>query len=126
MYDTIIRNGTIIDGTGADRYVADIALKDGRVAAIGEINEQSKNEIDAKGKLVTPGWVDVHTHYDGQATWDPLLAPSSWHGVTTVVMGNCGVGFAPVKEKDRSFLIELMEGVEDIPGAALSEGINWQ
>ena len=126
MYDTIIRNGTIIDGTGADRYVADIALKDGRVAVIGEINEQSKNEIDAKGKLVTPGWVDVHTHYDGQATWDPLLAPSSWHGVTTVVMGNCGVGFAPVKEKDRSFLIELMEGVEDIPGAALSEGINWQ
>ena len=89
MYDTIIRNGTIIDGTGADRYVADIALKDGRVAAIGEINEQSDNEIDAKGKLVTPGWVDVHTHYDGQATWDPVLAPSSWHGVTTVVMGNC-------------------------------------
>ena len=97
MYDTIIRNGTIIDGTGADRYVADIALKDGRVAAIGEVNEQSHNEIDAKGKLVTPGWVDVHTHYDGQATWDPVLAPSSWHGVTTVVMGNCGVGFAPVK-----------------------------
>ena len=126
MYDTIIRNGTIIDGTGADRYVADIALKDGLVAAIGEINEQSDNEIDAKGKLVTPGWVDVHTHYDGQATWDPVLAPSSWHGVTTVVMGNCGVGFAPVKPKDRDFLIELMEGVEDIPGAALSEGIDWQ
>ena len=124
MYDTIIRNGTIIDGTGADRYVADIALKDGRVAAIGEINEQSDNEIDAKGKLVTPGWVDVHTHDDGQATWDPVLAPSSWHGVTTVVMG--GVGFAPVKPKDRDFLIELMEGVEDIPGAALSEGIDWQ
>ena len=124
MYDTIIRNGTIIDGTGADRYVADIALKDGRVAAIGEINEQSDNEIDANGKLVTPGWVDVHTHYDGQATWDPVLAPSSWHGVTTVVMGNCGVGFAPVKPKDRDFLIELMEGVEDIPGAALSEGID--
>ena len=86
MYDTIIRNGTIIDGTGADRYVADIALKDGRVAAIGEINEQSDNEIDANGKLVTPGWVDVHTHYDGQATWDPVLAPSSWHGVTTCLL----------------------------------------
>ncbi len=126
MYDTIIRNGTIIDGTGEARYVADIAIKDGQVASIGEISETAANEIDATGKLVTPGWVDVHTHYDGQATWDPLLAPSSWHGVTTVVMGNCGVGFAPVKPQDRDFLIELMEGVEDIPGAALSEGIDWQ
>ncbi len=128
MYDTIIRNGTIIDGTGADRYVADIALKDGKIAKIGKVkvNGTASHEIDAKGKLVTPGWVDIHTHYDGQATWDPLLAPSSWHGVTTVVMGNCGVGFAPVKPEDRDFLIELMEGVEDIPGAALSEGIDWQ
>ena len=125
MYDIIIRNGTIIDGTGKDRYCADIAIKDGKIAKIGEILDTSIKEIDAKGKLVTPGWVDVHTHYDGQATWDPILAPSSWHGVTTVVMGNCGVGFAPVKEKDRDFLIELMEGVEDIPGAALSEGIDW-
>ena len=126
MYDSIIRNGTIIDGTGDDRFVADVAIKDGKIAKIGQITETATNEIDAKGKLVTPGWVDIHTHYDGQATWDPLLAPSSWHGVTTVVMGNCGVGFAPVKPEDRNFLIELMEGVEDIPGAALSEGIDWQ
>ena len=126
MYDSIIRNGTIIDGTGDDRFVADIAINDGKIAKIGQITETATNEIDAKGKLVTPGWVDIHTHYDGQATWDPLLAPSSWHGVTTVVMGNCGVGFAPVKPEDRNFLIELMEGVEDIPGAALSEGIDWQ
>lgn len=126
MYDSIVRNGTIIDGTGNARFVADIAIKDGKIAKIGQITDPATNEIDAKGKLVTPGWVDIHTHYDGQATWDPLLAPSSWHGVTTVVMGNCGVGFAPVKPDDRNFLIELMEGVEDIPGAALSEGIDWQ
>ena len=126
MYDSIIRNGTIIDGTGNDRFVADIAIKDGKIAKIGQITDSATLEIDAKGKLVTPGWVDIHTHYDGQATWDPLLAPSSWHGVTTVVMGNCGVGFAPVNPEDRNFLIELMEGVEDIPGAALSEGIDWQ
>ena len=126
MYDSIVRNGAIIDGTGNDRFVADIAIKDGKIAKIGQITDPATNEIDAKGKLVTPGWVDIHTHYDGQATWDPLLAPSSWHGVTTVVMGNCGVGFAPVKPDDRNFLIELMEGVEDIPGAALSEGIDWQ
>ena len=126
MYDLIIRNGTVIDGTGADRKVADIAIANGWIVKVGEVLERSDSEIDAKGKLVTPGWVDIHTHYDGQATWDPILAPSSWHGVTTVVMGNCGVGFAPVKPNDRDFLIELMEGVEDIPGAALSEGINWQ
>ena len=126
MYDLIIRNGTVIDGTGADRKVADIAISGGKIMKVGEVLEPANNEIDAKGKLVTPGWVDIHTHYDGQATWDPILAPSSWHGVTTVVMGNCGVGFAPVKLEDRDFLIELMEGVEDIPGAALSEGINWQ
>tara|TARA_Y100000589_G_scaffold88831_1_gene83192 strand:+ start:4532 stop:6256 length:1725 start_codon:yes stop_codon:yes gene_type:complete len=125
MHDIIIRNGTIIDGTGEERFSADIAIKDGKISKIGEILDTCVREIDATGKLVTPGWVDVHTHYDGQATWDPILAPSSWHGVTTVVMGNCGVGFAPVKEKDRDFLIELMEGVEDIPGAALSEGIDW-
>ena len=120
MFEMIIRNGTIIDGTGRDRYVADIGINDGKIVKIGEIKESSDNIIDAENKLVTPGWVDVHTHYDGQATWDPILAPSSWHGVTTVVMGNCGVGFAPVKPKDREFIIELMEGVEDIPGAALS------
>jgi N-acyl-D-amino-acid deacylase len=126
MHDLIIRGGTLIDGTGGKRFVADVAVKDGRIAEVGHISEPAGNEIDATGKLVTPGWVDIHTHYDGQATWDPLLAPSSWHGVTTVVMGNCGVGFAPVKPQDREFLIQLMEGVEDIPGAALSEGINWE
>ena len=125
MYDLIIRNGTIIDGSGDARFVADVAVQDGRIKKVGKIEETGLREIDATGKLVTPGWVDIHTHYDGQATWDPVLAPSSWHGVTTVVMGNCGVGFAPVKPQDRNFLIELMEGVEDIPGAALSEGIDW-
>ncbi|MBO6655277.1 MAG: amidohydrolase family protein [Pseudomonadales bacterium] len=126
MYDLIIRNGTVIDGTGNHRFTADIAISEGRIAKVGEVHETAAREIDAAGKLVTPGWVDIHTHYDGQATWDPVLAPSSWHGVTTVVMGNCGVGFAPVKPGDQDFLIELMEGVEDIPGAALSEGIDWQ
>ena len=126
MYDVVIRKGTIIDGSGDARFVADIAVSDGKIVKVGEVQESGQREIDAAGLLVTPGWVDVHTHYDGQATWDPVLAPSSWHGVTTVVMGNCGVGFAPVKPEDRAFLIELMEGVEDIPGAALSEGIDWQ
>lgn len=126
MYDLIIRGGTVIDGSGDARFTADIAINDGKIVRIGDIAEPAKDEIDAAGKLVTPGWVDIHTHYDGQATWDPLLAPSCWHGVTTVVMGNCGVGFAPVKPEDRTFLIELMEGVEDIPGAALAEGIDWQ
>ena len=128
-FDLIVRNGTLIDGTGETRKQADIAVLNGKIAKIancGELDASATREIDAHNKLVTPGWVDIHTHYDGQATWDPLLAPSSWHGVTTVVMGNCGVGFAPVKPQDREFLIELMEGVEDIPGAALSEGINWQ
>ncbi len=125
MYDLIVRNGTVIDGTGKERFQADIGVKDGRIVRIGNIEETADKEINASGKLVTPGWVDIHTHYDGQATWDPILAPSSWHGVTTVVMGNCGVGFAPVKPEHHDFLIELMEGVEDIPGAALSEGIEW-
>ena len=93
MHDLIIRNGTIIDGSGESRFTGDIAIDDGKITAVGEVNDPAKQEIDASGKLVTPGWVDIHTHYDGQATWDPLMAPSSWHGVTTVVMGNCGVGF---------------------------------
>ncbi len=125
MHDLIIRNGTIVDGSGAPRYVGDIAIDGDKIVATGQIEGSASNEIDASGLLVTPGWVDVHTHYDGQATWDPILAPSSWHGVTTVVMGNCGVGFAPVKPGDEQYLIELMEGVEDIPGAALAEGIDW-
>ena len=126
MYDLIIRNGTIIDGSGESRFVGDIAITDEKITAVGRVDGSAKEEIDASGMLVTPGWVDVHTHYDGQATWDPILAPSSWHGVTTVVMGNCGVGFAPVRPGDENYLIELMEGVEDIPGAALAEGIDWQ
>ncbi len=126
MHDLIIRNGTVVDGSGNARVAADIAIDGDRITAIGKITGDAKRTIDARGCLVTPGWVDVHTHYDGQATWDPILAPSSWHGVTTVVMGNCGVGFAPVRPGQESFLIELMEGVEDIPGAALAEGIDWR
>jgi N-acyl-D-aspartate/D-glutamate deacylase len=126
VHDLIIRNGTVVDGSGNARIAADIAIDGDRITAIGRIDGEAKRTIDAKGCLVTPGWVDVHTHYDGQATWDPILAPSSWHGVTTVVMGNCGVGFAPVRPGKEGFLIELMEGVEDIPGAALAEGIDWR
>jgi N-acyl-D-amino-acid deacylase len=125
VYDLIIRNGTIVDGTGAPGYIGDIAIQGDRIVAVGVVTGSAKRELDAIGQIVTPGWVDIHTHYDGQATWDPLLAPSSWHGVTTAIMGNCGVGFAPVRPTDHPFLIELMEGVEDIPGAALAEGIKW-
>ncbi|MCX7064280.1 MAG: D-aminoacylase [Proteobacteria bacterium] len=126
MHDLIIRGGTVIDGSGNQRVSADIAIDGDRITAVGRIDAAARRTIDAAGCLVTPGWVDVHTHYDGQATWDPILAPSSWHGVTTVVMGNCGVGFAPVRPGQEKFLIELMEGVEDIPGAALAEGIDWR
>src|SRR5437868_3553260 len=124
-FDLVVRGGTLADGTGAALHEADIAVKDGKIAAIGKVSGKAAEEIDAKGLLVTPGFVDIHTHYDGQATWDSRLQPSSWHGVTTAVMGNCGVGFAPVKIEDRQRLIELMEGVEDIPGAALDEGLSW-
>ena len=124
-FDLVIRNGNVADGLGGPTVVADVAVKDGKIAAVGKVAGKGHDEIDARGKLVTPGFVDIHTHYDGQATWDPRLNPSSWHGVTTVVMGNCGVGFAPVRVKDRDRLIELMEGVEDIPGAALHEGLKW-
>ena len=126
MHDLLIRNGMIIDGTGAPSFEGNIAIEGNRIVGVGKNTGQARREIDAKGMLVTPGWVDIHTHYDGQVSWDPLLAPSSWHGVTTAVMGNCGVGFAPVKPDKRQFLIELMEGVEDIPGSALAEGIDWQ
>ena len=125
QFDLVIRNGTLADGTGADMREADIGVRGGRIAAVGKVTGGGREEIDARGRLVTPGFVDIHTHYDGQATWDSHLAPSSWHGVTTVVMGNCGVGFAPVHACDHGKLIELMEGVEDIPGAALHEGLDW-
>ncbi|MDQ1396867.1 MAG: N-acyl-D-amino-acid deacylase, partial [Acidimicrobiaceae bacterium] len=126
MHDLIVRGATIVDGTGGPLQSGDVAVDGGRVAAIGDVDGPAKRELDGDGLLLLPGWVDIHTHYDGQATWDPELTPSSWHGVTTVVMGNCGVGFAPVRPGAEAFLIELMEGVEDIPGSALHEGMNWQ
>ena len=126
MHDLVIRRGTIVDGTGRGRYEGDVAVDDGVIAAVGEVPSRGRREIDAGDLVVAPGWVDVHTHYDGQVTWDPELTPSSWHGVTTLVMGNCGVGFAPVRPGQEDFLIELMEGVEDIPGTALHEGIEWR
>src|SRR3546814_6589327 len=125
MDDLVIRGGTVVDGSGGTPFVADVAIDGERIVAVGESLGAGAKEIDAGGKIVTPGFVDVHTHYDGQATWDAEMAPSSWHGVTTVVMGNCGVGFAPAKPDRHDWLISLMEGVEDIPGTALAEGMSW-
>jgi len=125
-FDLIIRNGTLVDGTGNKSQIADIAVKDGLIAAIGDFSGKSNQEIDASNLVVTPGFVDIHTHYDGQAIWDSQLKPSSIHGVTTVVMGNCGVGFAPCKPEDRIKLVELMEGVEDIPAPVMHEGLDWK
>ena len=126
-YDLVIRNGRIVDGTGAAAFTGDVAVQGGRIACVGRVAARGRREIDAAGKLVTPGWVDVHTHLDGQATWDSLLMPASNHGVTTVVMGNCGVGFAPCQPTAEAHdaLIAVMEDVEDIPGTALHEGISW-
>jgi N-acyl-D-aspartate/D-glutamate deacylase len=124
-YDLVIRRGTLIDGSGAPRRVGDIGIVAGKIARIGEIPEAGAQEIDASGLIVTPGFVDVHTHYDGQATWAERMQPSSWHGVTTVIMGNCGVGFAPCRPADRANLIRLMEGVEDIPNPVMTEGLPW-
>ena len=125
MHDLVIRGGTIIDGNGGEPFAGDIAVDGGRIAQAGGKAGPGRRELDAAGALVAPGFVDVHTHYDGQATWDSELAPSSWHGVTTVVMGNCGVGFAPARPDAHHSLIRMMEGVEDIPGAALAEGLTW-
>ena len=126
MFDTIIRGGTLVDGSGDPRFTGDIGIAGGRIAEVGGKLGAAHREIDAHGAIVTPGWVDVHTHYDGQVTWDPYLSPSTDHGVTSVVMGNCGVGFAPVHRDRREWLISVMEGVEDIPGTVLAEGIDWQ
>jgi N-acyl-D-amino-acid deacylase len=125
MFDLLIRGGTLVDGTGTDPRPADVAVSDGRIEAVGQDLGTAHRTIDATDKIVTPGFVDIHTHYDGQATWDSLFTPTCWHGVTTVVMGNCGVGFAPVRPGQQQALIELMEGVEDIPGTALDAGIEW-
>jgi N-acyl-D-aspartate/D-glutamate deacylase len=126
MHDLVIRGGTVVDGTGASPVVGDIAIDDGKITAVGKVDAQGEQELDATGMLVTPGFVDVHTHYDGQVSWDPLLEPSTNHGVTTLVMGNCGVGFAPARPDRHEWLVGLMEGVEDIPGAALTAGIQWR
>lgn len=125
MLDLVIRRGTIIDGTGKEARIADVAIQDGVITEVGKISSQAHREIDADGLLVTPGWIDIHTHYDGQATWDAELNPSFSSGVTTAIMGNCGVGFAPVKKEMRQQLIDLMEGVEQIPGSALHAGLAW-
>ncbi len=124
-FDLVIRKGHIVDGSGSPGFEGDVAVKDGRIAAVGQVSGRGAEEIDAKGLLVTPGFVDVHTHYDGQATWDQRLQPSSWHGVTTVIAGNCGVGFAPCRVEDQDRLIRLMEGVEDLPFPVLKDGLPW-
>jgi len=125
MHDLVIRGASIVDGSGEPAYTGDLAINNGTIEQVGGRAGAGRREIDADGCLVTPGWIDIHTHYDGQATWDPYLSPSTWHGVTTAIMGNCGVGFAPVKPERREWLIKVMEGVEDIPGTVLSEGIQW-
>src|SRR6202050_2934891 len=124
-HDLVIRGGVVADGRGGEPEPADVAVDGRTITAVGTVADAGREEIDADGLLVTPGFVDIHTHYDGQATWDSRMAPSSWHGVTTAVMGNCGVGFAPVRPDAHDRLISLMEGVEDIPGAVLNEGIDW-
>jgi N-acyl-D-aspartate/D-glutamate deacylase len=124
-HDLVVRGGTVLDGTGAPARTADVAISDGVVTEVGRVDGTADRTIDADGLLVTPGFVDIHAHYDGQASWGERMIPSSWHGVTTVVVGNCGVGFAPVHDRDHDRLIELMEGVEDIPGVVLAEGLSW-
>ena len=126
MHDLVIRGGTVVDGTGAPARTADVAVRDGLVVEVGPKAGPGRREVDAAGLLVTPGFIDIHTHYDGQATWDPEITPSSWHGVTTTVFGNCGVGFAPVRPGAEPYLINLMEGVEDIPGTVLAEGVDFR
>src|SRR5215475_7382240 len=126
MHDIVIRGGKIVDGTGKAPFTGDVAIAGTRIVGVGSKQGPGRREIDASGLLVTPGWVDIHTHYDGQAMWDPLITPSCWHGVTTVMFGNCGVGFAPVKKEHRGALMDLMEGVEEIPNPVLAAGLQWE
>ena len=126
MLDWLIKNGTVVDGTGAPARVADVGVRGGRIVAVGEVDEPARQTLDATGLWITPGFVDIHTHYDGQVTWDECFTPSIYHGVTTLVMGNCGVGFAPSRSHQRQWMMDLMEGVEDIPGVVLSEGVQWE
>ena len=125
MTDLVIRNGTVIDGTGAEPFQADIAIQDGKITAVGKVSTRGREEIDAKGRIVTPGFIDPHSHYDAQVTWSSQITPSSWNGVTTTLIGNCGVGFAPCRPEERDMLVKLMEGVEDIPEVVLTEGLPW-
>ena len=125
MLDLVIRGGMVFDGLGSPGRTADIGIRAGKIEEIGKVTSGSRDTIDAAGALVMPGFVDIHTHYDGQASWDETFSPSIYHGVTTVVMGNCGVGFAPVKKGDEERLVQLMEGAEEIPGAVLAEGVKW-
>jgi len=126
MHDLVIKGGTVVDGTGAPKRRADVAIDGSMIVAVGADVGLARRTIDADGLTVTPGWVDIHTHYDGQITWDAELAPSSVNGVTSIVVGNCGVGFAPAHADRHEWLIQLLEGVEDIPGAAMTEGIMWE
>jgi N-acyl-D-amino-acid deacylase len=125
MLDTIIRGGTIVDGSGCAPFTGDVGIEGDRIVAVGAVDDEARDVIDADGAIVTPGFFDLHTHYDGQVTWDDALEPSATNGVTTIVLGNCGVGFAPVRPDDHDSLIDMMEGVEDIPGSALSVGMPW-
>lgn len=125
MIDLIVRGGLIYDGSGKEPYDADVAVEGGRITAIGQVQARAREEIDARDHIVTPGFIDIHSHYDGHVTWENRLSPSSMHGVTTVVMGNCGVGYAPCRRTDRRQLIELMEGVEDLPELVMSAGLPW-
>ena len=125
MHDLVIRDARVVDGSGRAAFDADVGISGSTIMEIGSIKSAAKREIRASGRYLMPGWIDIHTHYDGQALWDPYLSPSGWHGVTTAIMGNCGVGFAPLREIQRDWAIELMEGVEDIPGAVLREGVRF-
>ena len=124
-FDLIIRGGTVVDGSGGDPFDADVGVRDGKIAAVGTIDDRGAEEIDANGHLVTPGFIDIHTHFDAQVLWDTHLTPCSEHGVTTTLMGNCGVGFAPCKPEHRDVMVDVMDGVEDIPAAVLKEGLPW-